>query len=414
MLNIYLVFVLGILITEYILNLFVESLNIRAASPELPEEFIGYYDVAQYKKSQQYLRQNTRFALVKNTFYTAALIVFILSGGFNIVDRLARGAGYGPVLTGLLFAGALLVLGQLINILFTAYHTFVIEEKFGFNRSSVKTFILDVVKGLLVSSVLGAIIFSLVLWFFNWSGQKAWIYCWIAASVFQVFVLFIGPLVILPLFNKFTPLPEGELKEAIENYARKEEYKIKGIFSIDASRRSAKTNAFFTGIGKSKRIALFDTLIAKHSVEELVAVLAHEVGHCKKRHLLKQLAFSVATNGVMFFILSLFMNSPKLFAAFGMAHISVYASLFFFSFLYSPLNLLFSLIGQASSRRHEYEADAYVAKTYFRPDAFIEALKKLTVANLSNLTPHRLKVLFDYSHPPVLARIQAITLKGKP
>ena len=212
----------------------------------------------------------------------------------------------------------------------------------------------------------------------------------------------------MPLFNKFTPLEEGELKYAIQTYAQSQDFKLKGLFKMDGSRRSSKSNAFFTGFGKYRRIVLFDTLIKNHSVDELVSVLAHEMGHYKKKHILKMMTISILTNGLMFFILSFFINNSGMFAAFRMNNLSIYASLLFFSFLYTPINIILSLAGNVLSRKHEYEADDYAVSTYKKPEAFILALKKLSVDNLSNLTPHPLKVFISYSHPPVLDRIEAL------
>ncbi|MCK4422619.1 MAG: M48 family metallopeptidase, partial [Candidatus Omnitrophica bacterium] len=223
-----------------------------------------------------------------------------------------------------------------------------------------------------------------------------------------VFLMFIAPVVIMPLFNKFIPLEEGDLKKAIEDYACSQNFKMKGVFKMDGSKRSTKSNAFFTGFGKFRRIVLFDTLIERHSIDGLVSVLAHEIGHYKKKHIFQGMLISIITTGWMFFILSFFINNQGLFTAFKMQHISIYASLFFFGFLYTPINLIMSLLGSALSRKNEYEADAYAALTYKKPEAMIEALKKLSVDNLSNLTPHSLKVFFEYSHPPVLDRIRAI------
>jgi len=257
-------------------------------------------------------------------------------------------------------------------------------------------------------AAIGGIVFSGILWFFAWAAGLAWLYCWIALTLFQIFLLFIAPVVILPLFNRFAPLEQGELKEKIEQYAAGENFKLKGIFKIDGSRRSTKANAYFTGFGRCKRIALFDTLIAKQTTDELVSVLAHEIGHYKERHVIKQMLISIITTAIMFFILSLFIKNPYLFAAFKMERVSIYASIFFFAFLYTPINMVFEALLNFLSRRHEYQADAYAVSTYKKPQAFIKALKKLTVDNLSNLTPHPLKVFLDYSHPPVLQRIQAI------
>ncbi len=406
--NIYLGIILAILIGRYLLDFVVENLNARSACSVLPEEFAGYYDARKYKKAQNYLKESTRFKLIKDTIFTSLILVFILSGGFNFVDKLARGFNLKPILTGLAFAGILMLALQLLNLPFSSYHTFVIEEKYGFNRTTAQTFVLDILKSLILGAVIGGIVFSGILWLFAKAGMWAWIYCWIGVTLFQLFLLFIAPVVIFPLFNKFVPLGDGELKNAIRQYATEEDFRIKGIFKMDASRRSGKTNAFFTGFGKYRRIVLFDTLIAKHSVDELVSVLAHEIAHYKKKHIIKKIAISSLSTLVMFFILSLFINNKGLFAAFKMEETSIYASLFFFGFLYTPISMVFSVFSSFLSRKYEYEADACAVSRYKKPQDFIVALKKLAVDNLSNLTPHPLKVFLEYSHPPVLKRIQAI------
>jgi STE24 endopeptidase len=334
--------------------------------------------------------------------------MFILAGGFNYVDQFARSFNLGSIPTGLMFAGILVFVSQLLHIPFSVYSTFVIEDKYGFNRTTVKTFALDILKSWLLMALIGGALFSIVIWFFDRTGTWAWLYCWIAVVVIQLFLTFIAPVVIMPLFNKFIPLEDGELKSSIENYARLQGFKIKGVFKMDASKRSTKSNAFFTGFGRFRRIVLFDTLIEKHTVDELASVLAHEMGHYKKKHILISIIISIITSGLMFFILALFLNNQELFAAFKMQHTSVYASLLFFGFLYAPIEMVLGIFGNMLSRRHEYAADAYAITTYRKPEAMIAALKKLSVDNLSNLTPHPLKVLLQYSHPPVLERIRAI------
>ncbi|MFC1576891.1 M48 family metallopeptidase [Candidatus Omnitrophota bacterium] len=406
--NIYLIIILAIIIAEYTLSLVVEILNVRNIDPALPEEFRGFYDESKYSASQEYLKENTIFKLVKSTIFTAIVLVFILVGGFNVIDNLVRGPGQGPILSGLIFAGILVFGMQILDIPFSVYRTFVIEERYGFNKTTPKTFILDIIKSWVLTIIIGGIIVAGILWFFGKTGALAWLYCWAAVAVFQIVIAFIAPVVIMPLFNKFVPLEDGELKKAIERYADSENFRMKGIFKMDGSKRSAKSNAFFVGFGGSRRIALYDTLINNHTVDEIVSVLAHEVGHYKKRHIIKGIVFSIVTSALMFYILSLFINNPGLFAAFKMEHVSVYASLFFFGFLYSPINLGFSVLANVISRKHEYEADAYEVDTFKKPEASILALKKLAVNHLANLTPHRLKVFMQYSHPPLLQRIQAI------
>jgi len=406
--NIYLVVILAIIIGNYILDLIIERLNIRSIKEELPREFESFYDSVKYKKSQKYLKDNTYFKLIQGTVITAVVLFLILSGGFNFIDRIARSFSFGIIPTGLIFAGILFFFFQIVEIPFSIYHTFVIEEKYGFNRTKPKTFVLDILKSWLLSVIIGGILLTLILWFFIKSGDLAWVFCWLGVTIFEFFIIFIAPIVIMPLFNKFTPLEEGELKQAIGTYARDQNFKLKGLFKMDGSRRSSKSNAFFTGFGKYRRIVLFDTLIKNYDVDELVSVLAHEMGHYKRKHILKMMIISILTNGLMFFILSLFINNPGMFAAFRMDNFSIYASLLFFSFLYTPINIIFSLAGNVLSRKHEYEADKYAVSTYKKPEAFILALKKLSVDNLSNLTPHPLKVFISYSHPPVLARIKVL------
>ena len=406
--NVFLIIILFILIGDYALGLVVDTLNVKHLKTDLPVAFSGYYDGEKYRKSQQYLKENTRFELITGSISMPAVIVFILLGGFNWVDQWARSFHWGPIATGLIFAAILLFGSQILSLPFSIYSTFVIEGKYGFNKTTPGTFVLDILKGWLLAIIIGAPVFSAILWFFEQTGPMAWAYCWGALTVIQVFLMFIAPVVIMPIFNKFVPLEDGELKSAIEDYAKKQQFKMKGVFSMDGSKRSTKSNAFFTGFGRFRRIVLFDTLISKHTTEELVSILAHEMGHYKKKHILKSIVISILSTGLMFYILSIFMNNSALFAAFQMEHISIYASLFFFGFLYAPIEMILSIFGNMLSRHHEYEADAWAVRTYQRPQSMIAALKKLSVDNLSNLTPHPLKVFLSYSHPPVLERIRAI------
>lgn len=412
--NIYLTIILFILIGKYILDLIIEILNIRHIRSELPEEFADSYDREKYRSSQSYLKENTRLSIMADSIITPVIIGFILLGGFNLVDTIARRAVDHEIWRGLIFAGILFLVSSMINLPFSIYRTFIIEERYGFNRTTVKTFFFDLFKGWVLAGLIGGIVFAAIIWFFTISGSIAWLLCWGTVTAIQLFLLFIAPVTIMPLFNKFTPLQEGELKLKIEDYARRQDFKIKGVFTMDASRRSTKSNAYFTGFGRFRRIVLFDTLIERHTVNELLSILAHEVGHYKKQHIMKNVFVSVLSTGAMFFILSFFINNRGLFDAFKMSHTSIYASIFFFAFLYGPIDMIVSIIGNLFSRRFEYEADSYSAQTYGQPGAMIAALKKLSVDNLSNLTPHPLKVFFSYSHPPVLERIQALNqLRGE-
>ncbi len=406
--NGYLFFILAVIFVSYILDLIIELLNLKNLSPQLPDEFKGHYDDERYKKSQLYTRENTITGLINKTFFEIIVIIFILAGGFNYVDKIARGYGFGEIITGLIFTGILIFSFQLLELPFDIYDTFVIENKYGFNKTTVKTYLLDMVKSIILATVIGGLIFSCILWFFGKFENWAWLFCWIAIIVFQMFLNFIAPVVIMPLFNKFIPLENGELKNSVESYARSQNFKMKGLFKMDGSKRSTKSNAYFTGFGKFRRIVLFDTLIEKHTIEELVSILAHEMGHFKMKHIYKNMFIGTITTGFLFFLLSFFINNEGLFTAFKMEKTSIYASLVFFGFLYSPVMEIISLFGNCMSRRHEYEADAYAVKTGNNAEAMISALKKLSADNLSNLTPHPFMVFLKYTHPPVLKRIEKI------
>ncbi|MFH1772076.1 MAG: M48 family metallopeptidase [Candidatus Omnitrophota bacterium] len=407
--NIFLVAVIAIILFDYLLHLVKDVLNIRKLNPDLPREFEGFYDEDSYKKSQQYLSQRTVFSLIEDAFLKSVTIIFILAGGFNAFDLFARSFKAGPIPTGMIFAAVVIAAFQFLNIPFSYYYTFVIEEKFGFNKTKRLTFFLDIAKSWFLGGVIAGVIYTLLIWFFRTAGNLAWAFCWIAVVLFQLFLTFIAPVVILPIFNKFTPLTDGPLKKSIEDYANKENFTIKGIYVMDGSRRSAKSNAFFTGFGKFKRIVLFDTLISKHTTEELVSIIAHEMGHFKMRHIHKMLTASILQTGFLFFLLSFFIKSPGLFSAFKMEHISVYAGIIFFSFLYAPIQMFLSILSNFVSRKFEYQADSYTVKTFGNRPAFICALRKLSSHNLSNLTPHKFKVFMDYTHPPVLERIKVIS-----
>lgn len=406
--NVYLIVILVILVGEYLLDVITERLNLQRLTPEVPGSFKGYYDEEKYAKSQAYTRENSKFGLLQDTISIFLIIPFILLGGFNYVDQLVRGFQLGPLLTGLVYIFLLITASTLLGLPFSIYDTFVIEEKYGFNRTTPKTFILDLIKSFFLLILVGGPVLAAVLWFFQKTGALAPLYIWGVVVLFQLFMGFIAPYVIFPLFNKFTPLEEGELKSAIENYAREHDFRMQGVFKMDGSKRTTRANAAFTGFGKSRRIILYDTLMEKHTTDELVAILAHEMGHYKLRHIVKTIIIAFFETGLMFFILSLFINNRELFDAFKMKELSIYASLIFFGFIYSPVSILLSIIANIFSRKKEYEADRYAVKTTGKKEALITALKKLSVDSLSNLTPHPLKVFFYYSHPPELERLKAI------
>ncbi len=395
--------VIGIFLIEVISNIF----NLRALSPNLPKEFNGLINDETYRKSQNYTRISTRFSLIQSTFSLLILLVFWLAGGFHFLDQWIRNFELGSITSGLLLITALLAANYVLLLPFSLYDTFVIEEKFGFNKSTLSTFFFDQLKGLILGALIGLPLLAVLLYLFE-HLQYAWLWGWMTVTLFSLALTYIAPTWIMPLFNKFTPLEDGELKQSIITIAQKCDFPLKEVMVMDGSKRSSKSNAFFTGFGNNKRIVLFDTLIDKHSTDELVGVLAHEIGHYQMRHLLQSMITGFITTGILFFALGLFLNNSSLFAAFGVKSTSVYLSLIFFSLLFQPFNTVLSVLSNIRSRQHEYQADAYAAEVTGTPGDLAQALKKLSKDNLSNLSPHPLYAFLHYSHPPVLKRIAAL------
>jgi len=396
------------IIFDFILNGIADYLNLKMLCNELPAAFHGVYDPDRYRKSQQYLKINTRFGWVTGTFNVIVILIFWFGRGFPLLDEWVRSFNYGPIITGLIYMGILILVKSLLSLPFSIYATFVIEERFGFNQTTWSTFLLDMIKGVSLAILLGTPLLAGVLAFFEYAGSNAWWYCWIAVTVYMLGVQFIAPTWIMPLFNKFTPLEDGELKSAILSYAESINFPIANVYVMDGSRRSRKSNAFFTGFGRHRRIVLYDTLIKQHTVGELLAVLAHEMGHYKKKHILQSMVLGILQMGMMLYLLSIFISYQGLFDAFYMPQKSVYAGLIFFGMLYSPLGFFIGIFMQMLSRRNETEADRFSVETTRDPNSMAEALKKLSVHNLSNLLPHPLYVFLNYSHPPVLKRIREI------
>jgi len=402
------ILIVATLVLEYGLNWVAKLFNLKTLHMPLPDPFADVFDRDAYANMQAYTRINTWFGLLVATFDLVVLLVFWFAGGFNLLDQWIRSWEWSSILSGLVFIGLLGAAFSLLSLPFAVYDTFVIEARFGFNRTTVKTFILDRLKGWLLAILLGAPLLAGLLAFFEYAGSYAWLYAWIVSALYTLAVTFIAPIWIMPLFNKFAPLPDGELRTSILHYADRVGFNLKEISVMDGSKRSNKSNAFFTGFGRNKRIALYDTLIEKHTTAELTAVLAHEIGHYKKKHILIGTAMSVVHMGVMFFLLSLFIRLPALFDAFRMETISVYAGLLFFSLLFSPVEIILSPLLNWLSRRHEFQADRFAVQTSGLAAAMIQALKKLSRDNLSHLTPHPFYVFLHYSHPPVLQRIAGI------
>jgi STE24 endopeptidase len=407
-LNTIAVIILVAIVLDVVINIVADVLNLRMLQAELPKPFRGVYDARQYRKSQDYLRVNTRFGWVTAVVNLMALLIFWFQGGFPAIHDWVQSFEKGPVLSGLMYIGTLALFYALLSQPFSIYATFVIEERFGFNRTTWKVYLLDLLKGLVLAILLGTPLLAGILAFFEYAGSHAWLYCWAAVVLYLLVVQYIAPTWIMPLFNKFKPLEEGELKSAILACAKTIQFPLKRVVTMDGSKRSRKSNAFFTGFGKNKRIVLFDTLIQQHTVPELVAILAHEMGHYKKKHILQGMLLGMLQTGLMFFLLSFMISYQGLFEAFHMNHVSVYAGLIFFGMLFAPLDFFLGILMQIRSRSNEYQADRFAVAATRNPGAMIEALKKLSVHNLSNLLPHPFYVFLNYSHPPVLKRIQAI------
>lgn len=403
--NILFYIIIGILIVQYFVETILDYLNAKKYGDPVPKELDNLFDAEEYQKSQDYKKTNYSFGLLTSTFSLVLTLGFLLFGGFEWIDSIARSLTDNSMFQALLFFGIILIGSDLITTPFSFYQTFVIEEKFGFNKTTKKTFILDKLKGWLILALLGGGILAVVIWFFQWAGTDFWIYAWIVIAVFTVFMNLFYSRLIVPLFNKQTLLAQGSLKEKIESYAQKVGFELKNIFVIDGSKRSTKANAYFSGFGNEKRVTLYDTLINDLEEDEIVAVLAHEVGHYKRKHIIFNLIASVLLAGLTLFILSLFINNPNMSLAIGVSKPSFHAAMIGFGILYSPISEITGLVMNYLSRKFEFQADDY-AKNTFAAMPLISSLKKLSKKSLSNLTPHPAYVFFHYSHPPLIARIR--------
>ena len=397
--------ILIILIVQFLIETSLDYLNARKFQDPIPEELDGIFDDAAYVKSQAYKKTNYRFGLFSSMFSLIITISFLLFGGFEWVDILTRSVTTCPIPMALLFFGIIMVGSDILSTPFAYYRTFVIEEKFGFNKSTRKLFVIDKIKGWVMLAVLGGLILSVIMWFYEWVGSSFWIYAWGLIAAFTIFMNLFYSKLIVPLFNKQTPLEEGELRSKIQTYAHNVGFELKNIFVIDGSKRSTKANAYFSGFGKEKRVTLYDTLLKDLEEDEIVAVLAHEVGHYKRNHILFNLIVSILITGLTLYLLSLFVNNPAVSLAIGVTIPSFHAALIGFGILYSPISEITGIAMNYVSRKFEYQADDY-AKNTFAPTPLITSLKKLSKNNLSNLTPHAAYVFMHYSHPPLINRIR--------
>ncbi|MBO6534072.1 MAG: M48 family metallopeptidase, partial [Muricauda sp.] len=379
--------ILAILVVQYLAHQYLEYLNAKRFKSTVPPELADVFDESEYQKSQQYKRTNYKFGVISDGFSLILTICFLVFGGFEWVDQFTRSITEDPIPMALIFFGIIMLGSALLGLPFSYYRTFVIEEEYGFNKTSPSTFFSDKLKGGILTVILGGGILTLFMLFYQSTGPYFWIYAWIAVGIFILFINLFYSRLIVPLFNKQTPLEDGSLKSSIENYAQKVGFELQNIFVIDGSKRSTKANAYFSGFGKEKRITLFDTLIQDLSEDEIVAVLAHEVGHYKRNHIIVNLIVSLLTTGLTLYILSLFINHPEISLAIGVSTPSFHAALVGFALLYSPISELTGLLMNYVSRKFEFQADDF-AKTTFASQPLVSSLKKLSKKSLSNLTPH--------------------------
>ncbi len=394
-----------IIVIVFLVDSLLDILNARHYSNQIPEELTDVYPEEDYQKSIAYKKDNFRFKLVSSTISLVIMLLFFFLDGFSWVDRISRSISDNPVVIGLVFFGIIMIGGDILSTPAAFYKIFVIEEKFGFNKTTTKTFFTDKLKSIVMMVIVGGGLLALVMWFYQVTGAYFWIYAWILFSIFTLAMNMFYAKLIVPIFNKQTPLESGELRDVIQAYAKKVGFQLKDIFIIDGSKRSTKANAYFSGFGSEKRITLYDTLVKDLNNEEIVAVLAHEVGHYKKRHVIINLFLSIILTGLTLWFLSLFIANPILSEALNVEEPSFHIGLIAFGILYSPISEITGLIMNVVSRKFEYQADNYAKNTY-NPEALISSLKKLSKNNLSNLTPHPAMVFIHYSHPTLLQRIK--------
>lgn len=405
--SLYLSIILLIVVLNFVWTQYLAYRNRKRMSPEIPSQLEGIYDDEEYAKQQAYQKENSRFGLYGSLFSFSVLLLVLVFGLFGWLDEFLRQFISNEILLTLSFFGVIYLINEILSLPFDYYNTFVIEERFGFNKSTKTIFWLDQLKGLLLAVVLGGAILALITWLYTAIGELAWLYAWGAITVVSLFMTLFYSNIIVPLFNKQTPLGEGELRDAIEAFAQKAGFAINNIYVMDASKRSTKANAYFTGFGAKKRIVLFDTLINDLDKDEIVAVLAHEIGHYKKKHTLQGMFISICYTGIMLFLLSLLLDNKDIAIALGGQSASFHLGLIAFSIFFTPVSFVINVLSSIHSRKNEYQADGYAAG-FGLADSLISGLKKLSVKSLSNLNPDSLYVFFNYSHPTLLQRIKAM------
>lgn len=396
---------IAIIVINFLVDLILDSLNAKQYGAILPSELKDVYPEDEYKKSMAYKKANHSFGLISNLFSLVLTLAFFFLGGFHKVNEFALTISENPIVVALIFFGIIMIGSDVITTPFGYYKNFVIEEKFGFNKMTVGTFIGDKIKGWLMMAVVGGGILALIIWFYGVAGANFWLYAWALVAVFSLLMNMFYAKLIVPLFNKQTPLEAGSLRDKIENYGNKVGFKLDKIFVIDGSKRSTKANAYFSGFGSEKRVTLFDTLINDLDEDEIVAVFAHEVGHYKRKHIIFNLTMSILLTGFTLWLLSLFVASPSLSSALGVATPTFHIGLIAFGILYTPISEITGLLMNLMSRKFEYQADDY-AKETFGAEALVQSLKKLSKNSLSNLTPHSAYEFYHYSHPSLIKRIR--------
>ncbi len=399
--------IVAILLLNFAFDKYLDYLNISVLKPEVPDALKGIYNKEKYKKSQLYTKTNTRFSLFSSTFGLLLLLLLLFGNGFALLDHWIRGYTTNVYWQTLLFFGLLGFLYDILTLPFQLYDTFVIEKRFGFNKTTGKTFVIDKLKGWLVGGIIGGLLLLFIQWAYLSAGNWFWLIVVGGTAVFMVFMAMFYTTLIVPLFNKLSPLEEGALRTALESFAQKAGFHLQNIFVIDGSKRSTKANAYFSGLGPKKKIVLYDTLMKDLTTDEIVAVLAHEVGHNKKNHIKKGLILSLGQSALMLFLLWWALGNPVLSGALGSKDNSFAMGVLAFSLLYSPVSFAIGLITNRFSRKYEYEADAFATRFHLG-QKLIDALMKLSVNNLSNLLPHPLYVYFQSSHPTLLQRKSAI------
>ncbi len=398
---------LVIITFDFFLERILSYLNRKSAKKPIPKELEGIYDNEKYTKSQTYQAEVSKFGMFTATFSFFFLFLAIYNGWFGLLDQWIRTFSPLSLVSPLIFFGILFIVSDVINIPFSIYQNFIIEAKYGFNKMTVKTFILDKIKGYILTIIIGGFLLGVLIYLVNTIGSDFWYYFWVVMTAFTLFANLFYTSLILPLFNKLTPIEDGELKSSIQSYCKKVSFPLKNIFIIDGSKRSSKGNAFFSGLGRKKKVVLFDTLVEKHTVEELTAIFAHEVGHYKKKHIVFSTLFSIGLMGFMLFLFSRMAYNAEVSWAMGGQISELHLNLLAFGILYSPISTILGIIGNIISRKNEYEADAYAQET-FDSAPLVEGLKKMSADHLSNLTPHPVYVFFYYSHPPLRKRIKAM------